>query len=630
VAAVGMGVWGTALPGLQQTILWALLILTAALLLRRGWLKLFGPVLFYDMVCLARRGRYFLLRMGYAAVLLFFLFINWAEMSHYGGDSQQVYARMAQQYFYQFMIIQLFAVMLLTPAYVGGSIAEEKERKTLEFMLATDLRNREIVLSKLAARLANLFMIVLIGLPILSFLQFMGGIDPNLMLIGFAATLVTAISLAGFSMLCSVYFKKPRDAIVCAYLGPFTYIVVGLLAEAARHNPSWGLAVSYLWQGGPSVSDMINIFNSGNVFTSLIQVGMAFDRRGSGSVATVLLSVWRDYTIFHLAVGLVCVVWSVLRLRAIALKQMGGAPQISKRRQRRRPAVSLRPVLWREVYVEGRARGSWMIRLFILVLVLLSVGSGVWVLYYVFVEYRGPGNYAARDLNGWSTGIGTMVACLVLLGVSVRASTCISSERDKQTFDFLLTTPLDSDTILWHKFLGCLLSLRWGLLWLGALWLIGLIGGGIFVLDVIAVIIALLIYAAAFILIGLWYSMTCRSGISATVWTLSTVVILSVGHWLPSACCFALAGFSNETRLLSDCQLGITPPFVLGFFHYAGFALRTFEWAASETGRHLVVSVIGLALYVLAIFLFWHVVLSPRFRQLTHRERRIRPRRRSG
>ena len=35
-------------------------------------------------------------------------------------------------------------------------IAEEKDRGTLEFLLATDLRNSEIVLSKFVARLGNL------------------------------------------------------------------------------------------------------------------------------------------------------------------------------------------------------------------------------------------------------------------------------------------------------------------------------------------------------------------------------------------------------------------------------------------------------------------------------------------
>ena len=47
-------------------------------------------------------------------------------------------------------------ILLLTPAYTAGAVAEEKERRTLEFILATDLRNREIILGKVLSRLLNL------------------------------------------------------------------------------------------------------------------------------------------------------------------------------------------------------------------------------------------------------------------------------------------------------------------------------------------------------------------------------------------------------------------------------------------------------------------------------------------
>src|SRR5713101_2385104 len=51
------------------------LCLFLAVGLRRGWVKLFGPVFFYDLVCTARRGRLFLLRCIYAAALLVMLFL---------------------------------------------------------------------------------------------------------------------------------------------------------------------------------------------------------------------------------------------------------------------------------------------------------------------------------------------------------------------------------------------------------------------------------------------------------------------------------------------------------------------------------------------------------------------------
>ena len=170
----------------QEALLWVLLAAALAILLRRGWLKLFGPVLFYDLVRTARRGRYFLIRGLYAGalcLLLFWQFLEYAVTSEQVRSSREI-ANFAESFFYGFMYIQFLAVLFLTPAFTAGAVAEEKERRTLEFLLATDLRNREIVLSKLAARTGNLMLVVLTGLPILSLTQFLGGIDPGLMLAG--------------------------------------------------------------------------------------------------------------------------------------------------------------------------------------------------------------------------------------------------------------------------------------------------------------------------------------------------------------------------------------------------------------------------------------------------------------
>src|SRR5262249_46391325 len=126
--------------------------------------------------------------------------------------------------------------VLLTPAYVAGSIAEEKERRTIEFILATDLRNREIVLSKLGSRLANLTLFLLTGLPILSFMQFLGGIDPNLVLAGFAVTGLTMLGIGGVGILYSTWLKRPRDAIALTYL--FVIVYLGLATVAWVCNTS--------------------------------------------------------------------------------------------------------------------------------------------------------------------------------------------------------------------------------------------------------------------------------------------------------------------------------------------------------------------------------------------------------
>src|SRR5260370_1408916 len=102
-----------------------------------------------------------------------------------GSISHKQIGAVGSGFFYTFTAVQLVAVFLLTPLCAAGAITEEKEKRTLDFVLSTDLRDREIVWGKLASRMAYLVLFVLTGLPILSAIQFLGGVDPNLVLAGF-------------------------------------------------------------------------------------------------------------------------------------------------------------------------------------------------------------------------------------------------------------------------------------------------------------------------------------------------------------------------------------------------------------------------------------------------------------
>src|SRR5262249_6694227 len=69
-AVVLLACLGGRLAVAAQAASWGILVLLGAYLLRSGAVRLFGPVLFYDLMCIARRGRYLLLRFLYAVVLL--------------------------------------------------------------------------------------------------------------------------------------------------------------------------------------------------------------------------------------------------------------------------------------------------------------------------------------------------------------------------------------------------------------------------------------------------------------------------------------------------------------------------------------------------------------------------------
>ena len=625
----------------KTAVLWAAYVLGLAICSRQGWIKLFGPVLFYDMVRTARRSRYVLMRMVYAGLLLFILTTMFVSLNlEHQLNNRRETAVVAETFFAVFMFVQIGIVVLLTPAYVAGAIAEEKDRKTLEFMLATDLLNREIVLSKLLSRVANMTLLLLTGLPILSMLQFIGGVDPQLMLAGFAGTGLTMLGVACLSILASTLFQKPRDAIGVCYLLIVTYVALGLvLISMEEIYPAF--MQSTLWPGAnaPSLKDAIEAINAGNPVSAIIDLiaainGMSRVMRGTPTtLAAELPGIVYRYAIFHGGLALICVVWSILRLRAIALTQISGGKTAKLHWwDRFRPPIGELPMMWKEMHIEGRMKFNWLVLGAILVLILLSVGSGFIVLgIFCWDLLTGINQWRnlPEDMNIWFRFAGTSVGCLMLLMMSTRAATCITHERERDTFDALITTPMSSEAILSAKLLGTMMSLRMGWLWFGSMMAIAVLTGGIHLLAVPIVITAWFIYALFFSMVGMWYSMTCRSSMRATVLTVITVLFLGGGHWIVVSLCFYLpasavvhGGPGDFMQYIMMFQAGMTPPFVLGLTAYSWDNLAH-DFNQREMWQMLVFSILGLFLWAMGCLIMWYGLLVPKFRQITRREELI-------
>jgi ABC-type transport system involved in multi-copper enzyme maturation permease subunit len=597
--------------------LWGLWLIVLLLLLGRGSIKMFGPVLFYDMVRSARRSRYFILRGTYCMILLLILFFVWMTTASHQGRDQDLAARLAETFFEMFTITQLIAVMLLTPAYVAGAISEEKDRQTLEFLLATDLRNREIVFSKYLSRLANLMLFLLTGLPILSMLQFLGGVDPNLVMASFAFTMLTTIGLGGVSILNSAIYKRPRDSIAISYLYILAYLgLTTALLRAAPPSMFLGGSPPLPWQ------EALDFVYVGNIFVLLAKI---YEAGARGVLATELPGLLLEYALFYGGLAVVSIAWATLRLRSIALKQAFG--KISRTlKSRGRAAVTELPMLWKEIHVEGSLKLNWMAMILLGLMVRATFANPFVALvgHTVVGNWSAPGSELSRDINVWVRIAGTGVACLTIMGVAIRAANSISAERDRQTIDGLLTTPLGSTEILSAKFLGSLCSVRLGWVWLGLIYIIALLTGGLHLFAFPLVIVAWFVFACAAAMVGLWYSMVCRSTMRATVLTVLTCVGLGVGHWLIWLCCGPLlflsgGGGGDGGVYLAKFQLGVTPPFVMGVLAFHGEELRH-EFGSREMAEFIAFSLFGLFLWTLASLFFWNGLLVPRFRVLTGRD----------
>src|SRR5262245_29521081 len=123
---------------------------------------LFGPVFHSELVMTARRRRYYLARFVYGVFLLVALrqqYVQWSDSSQYihwrtrfGNDpttSIKAMALFAESAFVGFAWAQGVAILCLLPAFLGGVIADEHQRKTLHYLLGSRLSSLEIVLGKL-------------------------------------------------------------------------------------------------------------------------------------------------------------------------------------------------------------------------------------------------------------------------------------------------------------------------------------------------------------------------------------------------------------------------------------------------------------------------------------------------
>ena len=60
---------------------------------------------------------------------------------------------------------------------VASAVALEKDRKTLELLLMTNLSNSELVLGKLLAGMLTVLMVVVAALPLLMLVALLGGVS---------------------------------------------------------------------------------------------------------------------------------------------------------------------------------------------------------------------------------------------------------------------------------------------------------------------------------------------------------------------------------------------------------------------------------------------------------------------
>jgi ABC-type transport system involved in multi-copper enzyme maturation permease subunit len=543
----------------------------------------FGPVLRYEMTTTARRGRYYVARVVYVLTLLALLatqFANWEGQHPRGATPEQVH-RFAESAFIDFAGTQGVALLLLIPALVAGVIADEHQRNTLHYLLASRLTSVEIVLGKLSARLVHVGVFVALGLPVVSLLSLFGGINPEYLVFVYCGTATMVLFVAGFSVLISVMAPRPREAILAAYVleaiwllgpiavSPFADALDGPLfwvAPAARCAllsnplPAWWefTEVSMIiWRTGVWWN---SIFGGPLEATFYWMVGT----QASGAIAFLILAICglRPLRGASWPGGKPRTGWAT-RLSSLA-RACAGSPAASPILQnkiltapRRRPACTDDPMLWKERYVAmGRGLkwlGSPLAVLFVGVLLgcyLFDSASPV-----VAGVLKGRVNDGSRLAMSDAICFASVVlGLLAMLAIATAAAVSMTSEREYSTWDSIATTLLTPFDIIRAKQLGALWKGRWTALPLLIFWATGMLLGASNLLGLL-VASSLLVTAAWFVAaLGVFISLGARNTTRAL---LATLIVIFVAGWtwpsslwssLDSSYGVALMGRLNRAR----------------------------------------------------------------------------------
>jgi ABC-type transport system involved in multi-copper enzyme maturation permease subunit len=521
-----------------------------------------GPVFHAELLTTARRARYYAIRTLYVLALLFVLWSTYESTLAAAGSSQRasdtypiaIMNKFGASLFRSFAIAQAITVAALTPALVAGTIATEKQRKTLHYLLGSQLTSREIVLGKLCARFLHIGVFVAMGLPIFSLLTLFGGVDFWLILGVYGLTLSGAFFLAGLSVYASVVSRRGRDAILLAYGLVLLWCFLPFLFGGI-FSWLWPNTFEWVWPVGMIVYPGLGIF-----VAALAPQNLLF-----GIEPWVIFCWSMGLMVLYGAIFVAIASW---RLRPIAVRHEAKPRMVigldnRGRRQYRvlpRPSCSdTDPMLWKERYT---ARMGGLIRL-LTFLAGLCILTLIGCLVFDIVKdscremlregffstahsrNREEMNHAVRTIDGG-------LISLWILCTAAAAASSISGEREEDTWISLTSTMLTGREILRAKRWGAIVRYRLLGYVMGVLSVLALMTGAVHPLGLVgaAVLGGVVLWFTASL--GTYVSLRSKSTIRALAVTVVPLVILNGGYLL---CCISVP----EGRLKDAASNAIIP-----------------------------------------------------------------------
>ena len=492
-----------------------------------------NPVLQRELLVNLRTGRAFLLLAIYQILLAGVVLLAWPADQRLDLTTSPPSARRLVDLFF---LGQYVIASLMAPSFAAGAITGEKERATYEMLLASPLRPAAIVIGKMVASLTHLGMLIIASLPIIVLCLPLGGVSLYEVLAAYLGLIISVILFGAIGVACSSYFSRTSASLVVSYLIILPLVMLGVLFWRSLEG-SGELRLKLMLLVVPAYAISAVMLLCGNA------AGRMLYPPDVGSEGKEVIDPDLEN---EQAVGLV-----------IQRDQFPDRLFAPPKKQTLMPDGT-NPIYDKEIHSEIFSQGTLMLRLVIQISMLLAIPLMAWLL------------FADVQRSPWY--VVYVIVFNMLVGPVFLAGS-ISSERERQTLDLLITSTVTSWQILWGKLLvGFRVSfvltcfLLWPLLlaaglvdsywsnWVSVLLMFAIVGMVCITNSVIAMFCSAFAHKTSISLLTTYTLILLLYTLPVTVTTLLRILEIDLAwtDWLgvtsPFAAVFALPLDSNLTR----------------------------------------------------------------------------------
>ena len=374
-----------------------------------------NPVLQRELLVNLRMHRAFILLLLYQVLLAAVVYFAWPKDNvplDLTGDSGSTSTLVDLFFLGQYILASLMA-----PSFAAGAISGEKERSTYEMLLASPIRPEAIVMGKLVAALTHLAILIFASLPIVMLCLPLGGVSIYEVLAAYLALIASVITFGMISVACGSFFPRTSSSLVVSYLTILPMAIIGVLfwySLSDYGDTRFRFSIAVI--PGIAAAITISLFY---IVSARMLYPPDFGSEGNDVVELEQESAQ--------AVGLVI--------------QRDQFPDRLFAPPKRETLMDdgTNPVYDKEMRSEIFGQGTLMLRLAIQISMVVAIPVMAWCL------------YIQRHLAPWY--ISYVVLFNILIGPVFSAGS-VTSERERQTLDLLLTTVITPWQLLWGKLLS--------------------------------------------------------------------------------------------------------------------------------------------------------------------------------